>query len=68
MFKPRERIMANHIVHETLSVPYLEEKGLLSWVFSTDHKRIGIMYLASITAFFILAGSLVFPMRFELTF
>ena len=59
--------MSNHIVPDSLSVPYLEEKGLLSWVLSTDHKRIGLMYLASITAFFILAGSVALLMRYELT-
>ncbi len=58
--------MANHIVSESLSAPYLEERGLLSWILSTDHKRIGIMYLVSITAFFILAGSVALLMRFEL--
>ena len=29
-----------------------EKKGLMSWLFTLDHKRIGIMYLVSIFAAF----------------
>ncbi len=28
-------------------------KGILSWLLTTDHKRIGIMYLCSILFFFL---------------
>ncbi len=36
---------------------YLTEKqGLLSWFFTTDHKRIAILYTASVTLFFMLGG------------
>lgn len=58
--------MANYTIAETLYVPYLEKKGVLSWLLSTDHKRIGIMYLVSISAFFLLAGIVALLMRFEL--
>lgn len=58
--------MANHTIAETLPVPFLEQKGILSWILSTDHKRIGIMYLASISAFFAIAGIFALFMRFEL--
>lgn len=58
--------MANHSTAQPLSIPYTEEKGLLSWVLSTDHKRIGIMYLVSISIFFALAGILALLMRLEL--
>jgi len=33
-----------------------EEHTLRSWFFSTDHKRIGLLYLASITFFFVLGA------------
>ena len=37
--------MANHAIADHSYVPFLEKKGLMSWLLSTDHKRIGIMYL-----------------------
>ena len=30
--------------------------GIWSWLLTTDHKRIGILYLISITAFFLVGG------------
>jgi cytochrome c oxidase subunit 1 len=42
-----------------LGVPddYLHaEQTLSSWIFTTDHKRIGILYLVSITVFFVLGA------------
>lgn len=41
-------------------------KGILGWIFSTDHKRIGLLYLFSIMAFFILGAILGLLMKFEL--
>ncbi len=44
-----------HVPHATLDAPkdYLHiTHTLRSWLLSTDHKRIGILYLISITAFF----------------
>ncbi len=41
-------------------------RGIFSWVFSTDHKRIAILYLVTITAFFLVAVILGFLMRIEL--
>ncbi len=40
--------------------------GLLSWIFSTDHKRIGILYLLSMLAFFAIGVVLGLLMRLEL--
>jgi cytochrome c oxidase subunit 1 len=40
--------------------------GVLGWVLSTDHKRIGILYLASMLLFFLVGMSLGFLMRLEL--
>ncbi|MGQ0793634.1 MAG: cytochrome c oxidase subunit I [Deltaproteobacteria bacterium] len=55
-----------HSVAETAYVPFLEKRGIASWLLTTDHKRIGIMYLTSITLFFILAGISAILMRLEL--
>ncbi|MCB9556446.1 MAG: cytochrome c oxidase subunit I [Deltaproteobacteria bacterium] len=41
-------------------------KGLLSWAFTLDHKRIGLMYLCSVVLFFIVAGVLALGVRLEL--
>ncbi|HPA87453.1 MAG TPA: cbb3-type cytochrome c oxidase subunit I [Bacteroidales bacterium] len=41
-------------------------RGILSWLLSTDHKKIGLMYLYSITVFFFVAVILGLLMRLEL--
>ena len=41
-------------------------KGLKSWLFTLDHKRIGIMYFAAIMFFFFFAGLLAIILRTEL--
>src|SRR4030065_1727051 len=41
-------------------------KGILSWITSTDHKRIGLLYLYSIMTAFILAAILGLLMKLEL--
>ncbi len=40
--------------------------GWRSWLFTTDHKRIGILYLVSITLFFFLGGLFAALVRLEL--
>ncbi len=40
--------------------------GLKSWIFSTDHKRIAILYLISILAFFFVGAAIGILMRLEL--
>ena len=40
--------------------------GLKSWIFSTDHKRIGLLYLYCMMAFFVVAMLLGILMRLEL--
>jgi cytochrome c oxidase subunit I len=40
--------------------------GIKSWLFTTDHKRIALMYLASITFFFFVGGAAAVLMRLEL--
>ena len=41
-------------------------RGILSWLATTDHKRIGIMYFAATTSFFFLAGVLALLVRTQL--
>ncbi len=49
---------------------YLDFKGrftgLRGWIFSTDHKRIGILYLVAISMFFLMGVTFGFLMRLEL--
>ncbi len=51
-------------------VSYLEYqgkyKGILSWILSTDHKRIGILYLISLMIFLIVGITFGLLMRLEL--
>ncbi|HWW59806.1 MAG TPA: cbb3-type cytochrome c oxidase subunit I, partial [Thermoanaerobaculia bacterium] len=42
------------------------EYGLLSWLLTKDHKRIGILYLYSVTVMFFVGGMYAFLMRLEL--
>lgn len=45
---------------------YLEvKKGLFSWIFSTDHKRIGILYMIGMFTFFMVGITLGLFMRLE---
>jgi cytochrome c oxidase subunit 1 len=49
---------------------YIEDhgrfRGLFGWIFSTDHKRIGILYLVSTLFFFFVGMSLGFLMRLQM--
>jgi cytochrome c oxidase subunit 1 len=45
---------------------YLQEYTLKSWLLTTDHKRIGLLYMASITLFFFIGGAAATIMRLEL--
>ena len=52
---------------ETLRENYLNaDHGWKSWLFTTDHKRIAILYLISITLFFFVGGAFAVLMRLEL--
>src|ERR1700749_3475402 len=42
------------------------EYGWKSWPFTTDHKRIALLYLFSITAFFFVGGAFAVGMRLNL--
>jgi cytochrome c oxidase subunit 1 len=43
-----------------------QTRGILSWVFTIDHKRIAVMYLVSILAAFLLGGIFAILVRTEL--
>jgi cytochrome c oxidase subunit 1 len=52
---------------ETSPPNYLNEAyGWKSWLFTTDHKRIAVLYLISITAMFFVGGIFAMLMRIEL--
>jgi cytochrome c oxidase subunit 1 len=40
--------------------------GFKSWFWSVDHKRLGIMYLATILSFFLVGGTFALLVRYEL--
>ena len=44
---------AQEIIYKT----EIGKKGILSWIMTVDHKRIGIMYLFSAIMFFLIGGS-----------
>ncbi|HEY0160329.1 MAG TPA: cytochrome c oxidase subunit I [Thermoanaerobaculia bacterium] len=55
--EPSTRVRRNYIN---------DEYGVLSWLLTKDHKRIAILYLISVTIFFIVGGVFAFLMRLEL--
>lgn len=61
--------MGNHVLDSTY-IDFYKEKGkysgLFSWIFSTDHKRIGIMYLFGMVIFFLAGMTLGFLMKLEM--
>ena len=53
--------------HENPDTNYLNaKKGIMSWIFTIDHKRIGVMYLATVLTFFLAGGLLALGIRAEL--
>jgi len=63
--------MASHAIAgvEEAHPNYLTVKsrrsGIFSWIFSTDHKRIGILYLVATSLFFVVAATIGVFMRLE---
>ena len=51
--------------HESYLEYERKYKGILSWLTSTDHKRIGLLYMYAIGAFFCVAAILGLLMRIE---
>ncbi len=58
--------MANGVMTQTQHISFLAQKGFKSWILTTDHKRIGILYLVTISFFFMIAGLAALGMRYEL--
>jgi cytochrome c oxidase subunit 1 len=46
--------------------PHRETTGLLAWLTTTDHKRIGVSYMLTAFAFYLVGGALAGVMRLEL--
>jgi cytochrome c oxidase subunit 1 len=52
---------------ETLPLNYLNEKtGIRSWLLTTDHKRIALLFFVTITFFFFIGGAAATLIRYEL--
>jgi cytochrome c oxidase subunit I len=60
--------MATQVLPETGErTNYLNaDYGIKSWLLTTDHKRIALLYLMSITGFFFLGGFFAMLIRLEL--
>lgn len=56
-YKPDENAEKNYLNAES---------GIWSWLATKDHKRIGIMFLAALTFFFMMGGVLALAIRMEL--
>ncbi|MEP6810908.1 MAG: cbb3-type cytochrome c oxidase subunit I, partial [Chthoniobacterales bacterium] len=53
--------------HAQVAKTYLNERtSIASWLLTTDHKRIAILYMISITFFFFIGGTAATLMRLEL--
>ena len=55
-----------HAGAEAEHASFLSKGGVLGWLFTLDHKRIGLMYLAAILTFFSVGGVLAIVLRYEL--
>jgi cytochrome c oxidase subunit 1 len=60
--------MANGTIAMNLEnyLEYKAKKGIFAWILSTDHKRIGILYLVSMVTFFWVGVTLGFLMKLEM--
>src|SRR5918997_4470553 len=59
----REQVMPEgHATTHYLNVNY----SVWSWLLTVDHKRIGLLYMASLTLFFLLGGAAATLVRLEL--
>ncbi|MDF1612402.1 MAG: cytochrome c oxidase subunit I [Stygiobacter sp.] len=58
--------MANTIAENYLHQSTNKYKGILSWLLTTDHKKIGLLYFVSILFFFLVGAIIGLLMRLEL--
>jgi cytochrome c oxidase subunit 1 len=59
---------ARAVITDVVTTHHLPEVGgLTGWLTTTDHKRIGILYITSAFAFFLVGGLMAEAMRVELT-
>ena len=66
---PRERLPGGEwrpVSTVAAPVRHFELAGITGWLTTTDHKRIGILYITSAFAFFLVGGLLAEAMRVEL--
>ena len=59
-------VTADRPVAEHHPEPHPAPQGIVSWVTTTDHKRIGVMYAVTSLVFFAIGGVLALVMRAEL--
>lgn len=52
--------------HPSFLVNQGKHKGILAWILSTDHKRIGILYMVALFSWFAVGVTLGFLIRLEL--
>src|SRR5207247_2652371 len=57
---PLEAPLESHVHYQNVNY------GIRSWIFTTDHKRIALLYLASITFFFFIGGAAAVLIRLHL--
>ena len=68
MSVPQEPLVRDEVATTYPARNYLTNgTSVASWLLTTDHKRIGILYMISITFFFFIGGAAATLMRLELT-
>ena len=53
-------------IDQTTRVRHHRRGGIVEWITTTDHKRVGILYIFTALAFFVVSGALALVMRAEL--
>ena len=62
-----DAVLRDVLIEEDNAASYLDRgHSLASWLLTTDHKRIGILYAISITFFFFVGGAAISLVRLEL--
>jgi len=58
--------VSTHAAHSAETNYLNHQKGILSWIYTLDHKRIGLMYLVTIVLLFLIGGIFALGIRFHL--